>query len=414
MRCRPIPLLAVMVTLLCLFSPRDAAAASLRPSELLIYYSWPSLINGSTTIDQAATELGRYDVLVLGDLLEKSTHPDHANTVAILAHPALSQTTVFGYITLGVSSQNLSAAEIELRIDEWKATGADGLLFDEFGYEYLVTRGRQNAAVSYAHSKGMRVIANAWVPADAFDPGVNAQWNPSGLPTVLNASDAFLFESFQVQEGEYVPEAFWRSKTAALEVYRKAIGFSIFGVTTTLPTTAFTQQAFDYTWYSALLANYEAVGWGEYLFAALTAQAPYRTPPAIDPGTQYLGDVLEQSPLYRRFSNLGEVRVNAATHVGGFLPGTAAVEAPMRERGLLAWPNPASGPVSFRATAIDRPARLLVHDASGRVIDRLVTDEDGLARWTPASAGVYLVSDPAGHSCRLVALPSHDRVRTTR
>ena len=107
----------------------------------------------------------------------------------------------------------------------------------------------------------MRVIANAWVPADAFDPGVNAQWNPSGLPTVLNASDAFLFESFQVQEGDYAPEAFWRSKTDALEVYRKAIGFSVYGVTTTLATTTFTQQAFDYTWHRpARLLVHDASG----------------------------------------------------------------------------------------------------------------------------------------------------------
>jgi hypothetical protein len=69
-----------------------------------------------STIPAAAAELGRYDYVVLGDELEKTEHPDHANTVAILAHRAMAQTAVFGYVDLGVRSQNLPPGEIQTRV----------------------------------------------------------------------------------------------------------------------------------------------------------------------------------------------------------------------------------------------------------------------------------------------------------
>lgn len=392
------PHIFLLNALLALLLWTGAAGAAITPKKLLIYYSWPSIINGASTIDQAAQEFGRYDVIVLGDLLEKGSHPDHANTVAILAHPALAATTAFGYITLGVTSQNLSSAEIHTRIDEWQATGADGVILDEFGYEYHVTRERQNDAVNYAHSRGLRVLANAWVPYDAFGAGVDPSWNPNGLATALNANDVFLFESFQVQEGSYVPESFWRSKTDALEAYRRALGFSVYGVTTTLPSTTFTQEAFDYTWYSGLLSGYQAVGWGEYLFAALTAQAPFRTPPAIDPGTQFVGDVFAQSPRYRRFTNTGEIRVDAAIHLGQFLTGTSDV---LEAGALRVWPNPSRGTVHLAWSnrgASDRSARIL--DASGRELLRLAPTHD--LAWTAPRAGVYWLERQGAPAIKLV------------
>ncbi|MCC7140456.1 MAG: hypothetical protein IT349_00005, partial [Candidatus Eisenbacteria bacterium] len=301
----------------------SAALAGVAPQELLIYYSWPSIINGSTSVAEAASHFGQYDLIVLGDLLEKTSHPDHGNTAAILAHPALAQTEAYGYITLGVTSQNLSPAEITLRIDEWQATGAEGILFDEYGYDYQVTRERQNLAVAHAHAVGMKVIANAWVPADAFDPAVHPTGNPTGLPTLLRPSDAFLFESFQIQEGTYVPESAWRTKADALLTYRAQYGSAIFAVTTVLPETVYDEAALHYAWFSAALDGWSALGWGEYLFAALTGQAPYRDRPVIDPGANFAGDLLRESPVYRRFTNTGQLRVDASSHAFAFLPGTA-------------------------------------------------------------------------------------------
>lgn len=379
----------------------DPARANLRPGELLIYYSWPSVINGSNgNVELAAAEFARYDVLVLGDLLEKTSHPDHANTVAILAHPALAETQVYGYIDLGVSpGQALPIEEIELRLDEWQATGADGVLFDEFGYDYGVTRGRQNAAVDAAHARGVSVIANAWIPGDAFDPAVHPTMNPDGAPPHLGTGDTFLFESFQIQEGTYVPESAWIDKATSLEGFRSILGFSILGVTTSLPADTYDSAKFEYVWYSALLYGYRGVGWGEYLFASDDALAPYHDPPSDDPGAAWMGDVYHRAPEHRRWSDAGEVWVNAGSHAGGFLPGTVDVSETSSKLGLIVRPQPAIGDlqavwsVSSQAHA-PSGAALKIVDPSGRLIDRFVlsaTDRAGSIRWTPPATGVYHV-----------------------
>ena len=53
-----------------------------------------------------------------------------------------STTTAFGYIDLGVTTQDLPLTEVYARIDEWKATGAQGIFLDDFGYDYGTTRDR--------------------------------------------------------------------------------------------------------------------------------------------------------------------------------------------------------------------------------------------------------------------------------
>jgi hypothetical protein len=58
----------------------------------------PALLEPSS--DLAAAELGRYDVVVLRAGLEvppgqPGSLPDHTDTVAILAHPAMAATAVF-------------------------------------------------------------------------------------------------------------------------------------------------------------------------------------------------------------------------------------------------------------------------------------------------------------------------------
>src|SRR4051794_38029690 len=87
------------------------------PASLLIYYSYPSVINGATTTTQAATEFGRYDQVVLGGGLEQTTHPDHANTVAIIHDANDANTTFLGYVDLGVYTSHFTTAQIDQRID---------------------------------------------------------------------------------------------------------------------------------------------------------------------------------------------------------------------------------------------------------------------------------------------------------
>src|SRR5580693_8524112 len=69
---------------------RQLMTAGLAPGNLLIYYGYPSLINGANgNLTKAASTLGSYNDVVLGDTLELSSHPDHANTTKILAGSAM-------------------------------------------------------------------------------------------------------------------------------------------------------------------------------------------------------------------------------------------------------------------------------------------------------------------------------------
>ena len=84
------------------FCFQAADAADLTPKTLLIYSAYPRSINQTGTVDSASAELGQYDYLVLDGGHEKTTHFDYANTKAILDHPDLDNTTVFGAIDAGV------------------------------------------------------------------------------------------------------------------------------------------------------------------------------------------------------------------------------------------------------------------------------------------------------------------------
>ena len=104
--------------------PAAAGAQSLRPGGLLVYYGHASAINAASSVPAAAAEFGAYDYVVWGQGLENPAHPDHANAVAIIAHEATVTTRIFGYVDLGVTTQNLPMAEIQVRVTRWGQMGS--------------------------------------------------------------------------------------------------------------------------------------------------------------------------------------------------------------------------------------------------------------------------------------------------
>ena len=300
-----------------------SAAANIRPADLLIYYSYPSTINGAATIAEAATEFGAYDIAILGDGLQDGPgdpqpHADHQNTIQIMAHPAAANTLFFGYIDLGVTTYNLSLAEIERRIDAWKAMGIDGIFLDDFGYDYGVNRARQNAAVDLVHAAGLPVFANGWSPDDCFGSQVNAN-NPTGLPTHLGAGDYFLSESYQIIEGDYDTESNWQNKANDLLNYQRQLSFEVLSNTTPDALGTYDETKWHYAWYSAALYGHLATCWGEYLYSAISSEAPFRARPAESIGTIYKSGIARNGSLYTRRTERGTIFVNAATHTAGFI-----------------------------------------------------------------------------------------------
>jgi murein DD-endopeptidase MepM/ murein hydrolase activator NlpD len=205
-------------------SPDDSIAP---PARLAIYYGYPSLVNGDgSDLDAAADSFAKFDLVVLGDGLEHSFHEDHANTRAIVAKLNVSGTLVFGYVDLGVTTQNLPLPDLYASVDEWAAMGAAGIFFDDAGHEYGVDRPRLTAAISYVHSLDLQVFVNAWYPEDVFED------DPPGSPTPLEAGDWYLAEGHPVSEGQCSDLEAWWSKSQALDAYRTQTGVKVAGVST--------------------------------------------------------------------------------------------------------------------------------------------------------------------------------------
>ena len=312
-------ILSVVPILAC----TQCAWAAVTPGSLLIYYGYPSSINGTPTIAQAAAVFGQYDMAVIGDGLQDGPgdplpHEDHANTVAIISHAATENTLFFGYIDLGVYTDNHSLSEIYRRVDAWQEMGIDGIFLDDFGYDYGVTRVRQNAAVSYVHSKGLPVCANGWFPDDMFGNIVNSS-NPSGTPTQLGATDYYLSESHQVSEGTLISESSWQTKANQLQTYQNQLGFEIISITTNDEINQYDQNEFFYAWYSAALYGHYATGWGEYNFSATSGLAPYRSRPAEPLGTVFKSSIDKTGSIYDRTTERGTIRVNAGNYTYTFI-----------------------------------------------------------------------------------------------
>ncbi len=377
--------LTVSLALALVLLPAGAWAEGVRPGSLLVYYGYPTSINATWSVTGAAQEFGRYDIVVWGDGLDNPAHPDHANAVAILAHPATAATRIHGYVDLGVTTQNLSLAEIQVRIGRWDAMGVAGVLLDDFGYDFGTDRARQNAAVDFAHARGLSVIANAFRPGDAFGSVVDPLHNPAGLPTSLGPADHYLYESHGVRLGEFEDAALWRERSDAVEGFRQALGFRVLSVTTTATDgpQAYDESAFHYAWYAALLCGHEATGWGEYGFSAYGASngvAPFHARPTLAPGTSFVSPVLHAGALHTRHTDVGRIELDTATHRYGFSPASLAVpgEPAPGGRALVAIPNPARVATRFRFT-LARPqhVRLRVYDASGRRVATFASGERG-------------------------------------
>ncbi len=298
------------------------SAQDIEPKKLLIYYGWPSSINGTFNNTLAAAEFGQYDYIVLGDGLQSISHGDHSNTVAIITELHSSYSTlVFGYIDLGVSTQNLSLATISTIIDDWQTTGVDGIFFDDYGYDFQVSRDRQNVVVALVQAKGMPVIANGWDPDHVFSTTIDATHNPSGTGTLLGSNDYYLSESYQVTAGNFQSESTWRTKADKLKSYQDVLNFKVLSITTNDAVNVYTQDEFFYAWYSALLYGHEATGWGEYNFSSVSAQAPFRTRPTLDAGTLFYQGIVDNSPEHYRYTDIGKSWVKTDDHTFGFALG---------------------------------------------------------------------------------------------
>jgi len=171
---------------------------------LLVYYGWPSCLNGG--LDPVA-DLDRYGYMVLGAGLEDPTHPDHEPTRRIIGKTVAK---VFGYVDIGVTTSNLAPRQVRQSMRRWKRMGCAGVLLDDFGYDFGVTRQRQNRAVRSAHQLGLSVIANCWDVEDAMLG-----------PHLLGLGDFLLMESWPYVDG--FEDSKWRERAARFDRLRGVV-----------------------------------------------------------------------------------------------------------------------------------------------------------------------------------------------
>ncbi|CAF3208518.1 unnamed protein product [Rotaria sp. Silwood2] len=120
------------------------------------------LVHGANeNLTLAINTFSQFDVIVFGDGIASSSHGDHANTQIIIQSLNNLGKLSFGYIDLGVTTKNLSILQMQTTVDDWQAMEIKGILWDDAGYDYGVTRSRQNTMISYCHSLNLGVMMNA-------------------------------------------------------------------------------------------------------------------------------------------------------------------------------------------------------------------------------------------------------------
>ncbi len=282
-----------------------------KPKSLLIYYGYPSLINGAKTVSEAVDTFKLYEYIVLGDGLSQESHGDHQKTAQIISDNKMQNSKVFGYIDAGITTQKLSIPEIQMRVDSWKSMGVAGIFLDDFGFDFRVSRDRQNKIIDYVHEKELQVIVNAWNSDDVFSI-TSSTLNRDAKSSHLNENDFFLLESYQVALSKYDSLSNWQKRSRKMKTYQDRLGFKTLSITTS--NAPYDKEAFCYAWYSALFDEHEATGWGEINFGATDATSPFHHRPKLDDKLYFIGSIKAKDGVVKRESNLGTIEIDTDKH----------------------------------------------------------------------------------------------------
>lgn len=231
------------IILYCFFLLSSTSSAASIPNNsagyrLLIYYGTPEGVNDLWDPIKAARIFTQYDYVVFGDGLEFPDETHHNSTVEVIKVmlDLKPEIKIFGYVDLGVTTDNLTLVEIKKRISQWQATGANGIFLDDAGFDYKVSRSRMNEAIRFVHKLDMPAFINAWHPAEVMDSTPHPVYNPKGEKTLINSQDYYLLEDF-LQPTDITnskqPSVFTSSfakKMDQLLLYRKALGVKLLSI----------------------------------------------------------------------------------------------------------------------------------------------------------------------------------------
>ncbi|CAF4754314.1 unnamed protein product [Rotaria sp. Silwood2] len=176
-------------------------------------------------------------------------------------------------------------------VDGWRAMGANGIFWDDAGFDYLVTRQRQSNMIKYSHSKHMSVIMNAWNPDDIFN-GTNVQ---------LHSNDIYLLESYLVSNGQYLSLTDWKIKADKCVKYQKRFGTKMACLSTPMTNDQFTQ-----TWFGTAIYNFDYFQATEITYSASNNQLTFKPNPSSSYGKFWLSDKISSNTQHSIFSRSTE------------------------------------------------------------------------------------------------------------
>ncbi|MCU7667406.1 spherulation-specific family 4 protein [Bacillus thuringiensis] len=320
-----IPLMSLL--LIIVQSPRVEASDNLaKPiNQLCIFYGWSTYINNSGgIIDKAVQQYENCKVVILGDGMEHSSHEDHENTKTMIPILTSKGIEVYGYVTIGVSTVNLDEKTWKQYIDEWKSMGVTGIFLDEAGYDYGVTRERQNAVIDYIHDSGMEVFINAWNIDDALaDKDEKGNDNPSHMKN----RDWFLLEDWRIGQGnsEKLSDMVNRGQKAI--DYKKQKGIRIATVTTknSPKNTDNTLANYQIAWWSATSYGFDAYQWTDSVYSSNNSKLIFYPILNNDYGTIFTSESPQLvNGKYERYTDKGTIVFDNTS--ASFTPNSNVIE----------------------------------------------------------------------------------------
>jgi hypothetical protein len=258
--------------------------------KLCIFYADPAGVNGYWDPILAGQYFSNFDYIIFGYGVQDPTNPNFSQNLQTINEilKINPNCLIFGYIDLGVTTSNLSFQTIENNISQWKAIGAKGIMYDDAGYDYHVSRSRLNTAIDLAHSNGLVTCINALVADDVFSSSVNPTYNPDGLSTAITSDDYYLLESLVYDDTNYTTANGYSTNTGFSTLsdikfraqssltYRSEIGCKLLASSVYTPskTSTFNQNAiFDTIEATAIILGLDGYSFDESGYSATGSNA---------------------------------------------------------------------------------------------------------------------------------------------
>jgi len=274
---------AIVAAAACAALPAHAQTPGVRPKNLIVYYGIPSLVNGSAgNVTAAEAVFNQYDYIIFGAGLQDPTSVYNASTKTIIQYLVSQGKKVFGYEDIGVTTNNYAITKIQADAANWVSMGVTGIFLDDFGYDYGVTRSRQSDALDAVHSAGVGAILNASNPDDVF----RTPYGSTAYPHVYTNIDYYFYESYQISQGAYSPEAYWRWKSGAIAYLQTQFSpaFQVLSIATPDFSGTYNATKYGFSWSSALFDGHTATGWAnDQYYSAGSSALTFHTPPTTSP-----------------------------------------------------------------------------------------------------------------------------------